>query len=237
MTRHVAKIGRSVIVYDDAIVSQISEDLFEPANWPDAGTVPGYSGGRGATLLIDHEGDNWVLRHYHRGGVVGQFLTDQFLWLGPGRSRPCIEWDLLAELQKRQLPAPVPVAARYVRHGLYYTADLITRRLPDVVPLSRRMEAGPLAQDIWHAVGHCVSLFHRSNVYHADLSAHNLQISGDDRIWLLDFDRGRIMRGGGKWQQDNLNRLRRSFRKISQDGRITFSDQEWRWLIEAYKAK
>lgn len=237
MTRRVAKIGRSVIVYDDAIVSQISEALFEAVNWPDADTVPGYSGGRGATLFINHEGDHWVLRHYHRGGVVGQFLTDQFLWLGPAQSRPCIEWDLLAELQKQQLPAPVPIAARYVQHGPYYTADLITRRLPDVVPLSQRMEAASLAQNIWQAIGHCVGLFHRSNIYHADLSAHNLQISGDDRIWLLDFDRGRIMRSGGKWQQDNLDRLQRSFRKISQDGRIAFSDQEWGWLIEAYESK
>jgi hypothetical protein len=45
------------------------------------------------------------------------------------------------------------------------------------------------------------------------------------------------MRSGGKWRQDNLDRLRRSFRKISQDSRIVFSDQEWRWLIEAYEAK
>lgn len=237
MTRRVAKFGRSVIVYDDAIVSQISEALFEPSNWPDADTVPGCAGGRGATLFIDYQNDHWVLRHYHRGGAVGKFLTDQFLWLGPGRSRPCIEWDLLAELQNLRLPAPAPVAARYVRHGLYYTADLITRRLPDVMPLSRRMEAAPLGQDVWHAVGHCVSSFHRSNVYHADLSAHNLQIDGDDRIWLLDFDRGRIMRGGGQWQRDNLERLQRSFRKINQNGSVTFSDQEWRWLIQGYESK
>jgi 3-deoxy-D-manno-octulosonic acid kinase len=236
MTRCVAKLGRSVIVYDDAIISQIKEDLFEPSNWPDADIVPGYSGGRGTTLFINHEGDDWVLRHYHRGGAVGKFLTDQFLWLGPDQSRPCIEWDLLAELHNLQLPAPVPVAARYVRHGLCYTADLITRRLPDVVPLSRRMEAAPLTKDIWRAVGHCVGLFHRSNIYHADLNAHNLQISGDNHLWLLDFDRGRIMRGGGKWQQDNLDRLQRSFRKISQNGSVTFSDQEWRWLIQGYES-
>ena len=237
MTRRVAKLGRSVIVYDDTIISQINADLFEPVNWPNAEIVPGYSGGRGATLFIDHEGDDWVLRHYHRGGMVGRFLRDQYLWLGPGQSRPCIEWDLLAELQKRGLPAPVPVAARYVRYGLYYTADLITRRLPDVVPLSRRMKTAPLKQDVWRAVGSCIRLFHDSNINHVDLNAHNLQIGHDDRIWLLDFDRGRIMRRGGKWQQENLNRLRRSFRKISQDGRVAFSDQEWRWLTEAYESE
>jgi len=237
MTRRVAKLGRSVIVYDDAIVSQISEDLFAPPNWPNAEIVPGYSGGRGATLFINHEGDDWVLRHYHRGGVVGRFLQDQYLWLGPGRSRPCIEWDLLAELQKRQLPAPTPVAARYVRRGIYYTADLITRRLPDVVPLSRRMQSTTLTKDVWHAVGSCIRLFHESKINHADLNAHNLQIGGNDRIWLLDFDRGRIMRSAGRWQQENLERLRRSFDKISRSGEVAFSDREWRWLIEAYEAK
>jgi len=237
MTRRVAKLGRSVIVYDDAIVSQISEDIFEPRRWPNADIVPGDSGGRGATLFINHSGDDWVLRHYHRGGVIGRILQDQYLWLGPGQSRPCIEWDLLAELQKLELPAPVPVAARYVRHGFYYTADLITRRLPDVVPLSRRMQTNTLTKAIWQAVGSCIRLFHQSNVYHADLNAHNLQIGRDNRIWLLDFDRGRIMRGGGKWQQENLDRLQRSFDKISRDGRVEFSDQEWRWLIAAYESE
>ena len=237
MTRRVAKLGKSVIVYDDAIVSQFGEELFEPPSWPNADVVPGDSGGRGTTLFINHAGDDWVLRHYHRGGMMSRFLQDQYLWLGQGQSRPCTEWNLLAELQARKLPAPVPVAARYIRHGLYYTADLITRRLPNVVPLSTRLKSAPLAKDAWHAVGACIHLFHSSKIYHADLNAHNIQLSGDNRIWLLDFDRGRIMHSAGRWQQDNLDRLRRSLEKISRAGDVEFSDREWNWLIDAYESE
>ena len=135
--------------------------MFEPATWPGAPVAPGYSGGRGATLFIERGGQRWVLRHYHRGGTIGRVLDDQFLWLGEERTRCFREWRLLAHLQDLGLPAPRPVAARYRRRGLTYTADLLTVLIPDVEPLSTRLARGPVAPDVWAAVGRCISDFHR----------------------------------------------------------------------------
>lgn len=207
--------------------------MFEPAYWSESYTVPGYSGGRGATLLVQHEDMDWVLRHYHRGGFVGRFLADQFIWLGKHATRPFREWDLLYEMSQQGLPAPAPVAARYVRSGAWYTADLITVRLPDVVPFSNRLSEAGVEPQVWTDVGRCIGRFHAAGYFHADLSTHNLQIDTANRIYLLDWDRGG-KRPDGNWRQRNLDRLHRSCVKISRDG-LKFQADDWQALQAGYR--
>ncbi|MEO7386335.1 MAG: 3-deoxy-D-manno-octulosonic acid kinase [Gammaproteobacteria bacterium] len=234
MPRRIARQDGNGILYEDTLVSHAGPALFEASTWPGSPAAPGYSGGRGATLFIESGAQQWVLRHFHRGGTIGRILDDQFLWLGEDHTRSFREWQLLARLQTLGLPAPRPVAARYRRRGLVYTADLITVLIPDVEPLSTRLGRGPVPPEVWSAVGRCVAEFHRAAVFHADLTAHNLQIDTADRIFLLDFDRGRIRTDGSHWRQSNLARLQRSLAKISQDGAIQFSPREWRWLLDGY---
>jgi 3-deoxy-D-manno-octulosonic acid kinase len=236
LTRQVIKTNGSVIVYDDSLVSQMTEDLFQLENWANPEIVPGYSGGRGTTLFVSHEGQDWALRHYHRGGVVGRFLRDQFIWLGETRTRPFLEWDLLAKIQQDDLPAPAPVAARYVRTGPWYTADLITLRLPGVIPFSNRLQQGPVSAEVWQKVGRCIGQFHVAGYFHADLSTHNLQIDADDNVFLLDFDRGAKL-PDGSWRERNLARLLRSCHKITEDGSISFSTADWDELMQGYKVE
>lgn len=235
MQRRIATQDGNGILYEDTLVSHAEPALFEAATWAGSPVAPGYSGGRGATLLIEHEGQHWVLRHFHRGGTVGRFLEDRFLWLGAERTRCFREWHLLARLQELGLPAPRPVAARYRRRGLSYTADLLTVRIPDVEPLSTRLGKGPMRADTWAAVGACLGSFHRVGVFHADLTAHNLQIDSSDRIFLLDFDRGRIRGDASNWRAANLARLHRSLTKISQNGGACFTPREWQWLLDGYE--
>ncbi len=235
--RRTERIGQSLILYDASRISQISQALFEASHWPDAPAAPGYSGGRGATLFVRHEDQDWVLRHYHRGGLVGRYLNDRFLWTGLRRSRPYREFLLLEELVRKQLPVPEPVAARAVRHGLVYSADLITQKIPDVVPLSTRLAQQSLGEDVWRSVGQLIGEFHNHDVFHADLTAHNLQIDGADKIFLLDFDRGRIMRGPGAWQENNMRRLQRSLNKISATENISLPSGSWDVLVDAYRER
>jgi 3-deoxy-D-manno-octulosonic acid kinase len=235
LPRRIAKQDGSGILYEDTLVSHVDPRLFEASTWADAPVAPGYSGGRGATRFIEHDGQHWVLRHYHRGGLVGRVIADQFPWWGAERTRCFREWHLLAHLLELGLPAPRPVAARYRRRGLLYTADLITVCIPDVEPLSTRLGKGPLSSAVWAAVGACIAAFHRERIFHPDLTAHNLQIDAADRIYLLDFDRGRIRAARGRWCNANLARLHRSLVKISRDGAIRFTPREWRWLVAGYE--
>ena len=127
------------------------------------------------------------------------------------------------------------MAARYERHGLFYCADLITAELPTRRTLTHALSAAPLDTATWRAVGACVGRLHARGVHHADLNAHNLLLGDDGKVYVLDFDRGRI-RPRGAWEQSVLERLQRSLRKVTAAmpaGR--FDDEAWQALLQGLK--
>jgi 3-deoxy-D-manno-octulosonic acid kinase len=192
-------------------------------------------GGRGTVVFVRWADQEWALRHYRRGGLVGKFLDDQYLWSGADRTRSFREWRLLTKLHNMGLPVPRPVAAIFCRCGAAaYTADLITTRIPGAEPLSRRLQRGPLGEAAWIRVGRCVRQFHDAGVFHADLTAHNLLIDTNDEPWLLDFDRGQL-RHPGRWRRANLERFLRSLRKVDREvAGIHVTRRDWDVLVTAY---
>jgi 3-deoxy-D-manno-octulosonic acid kinase len=231
MVRRVETTGDGAILYDDALLGHPDPALFDPAHWPD---VPRATRGRGAALFIRHAGEHWVLRHYRRGGLVGRLLDDQLAWLGAARTRAFREWSLLAELVALGLPVPRPVAARYRRRGLVYTADLITVRLPGVRSLAERLADDEAGEATWYAVGACIRRFHELGVWHADLNAHNVQVDESGQVWLLDFDRCRRRRLAVGWRRRNLARLQRSLARLREREGLGFTGQHWQWLLAGY---
>jgi len=174
-------------------------------------------GGRGSVSFITLGPRELVLRRYLRGGWAARISRDRYLWLGERRTRPFREFRLLAELLRRGLPVPRPVAARYLRRHLTYGGELVTERLPDAVPLAERWQAGAMREQDWADVGRCIRRFHDAGAQHADLNANNVMLDGRGGVWLLDFDRGRL-REPGAWRQGPLARLARSLRKLSPPG-------------------
>ena len=130
---------------------------------------------------------------------------------------------------------PRPVAARYLRHGPAYTADLITGRIPDAAPLSARLARAPLPPATWRRIGRCLRRFHDAGVWHADLNAHNVLLDAADAPWLLDFDRGRL-RPAGRWRRRTLERFLRSLRKIAaaRPG-LHVGAGDWEAMLEGYR--
>ncbi len=236
MVERVAERAGSFMLYEDSLPDQPDPAWFERSSWPAAAVAPGYSGGRGKTLFIRCAGTDCVLRHYYRGGQMARIARDGFLWLGESRVRSFREWRLLARMHAAGLPVPWPFAARYVRRGLVYEADLITVQIPDVVPLSTRLTAVAVGTELFNRVGHCVGRFHAAGFDHADLNAHNLQVSSRDEIFLLDFDRGRHHEQPGSWQASNLARLERSFAKVSGEGAWRFTPGHWQALLAGHRA-
>lgn len=234
MSERVERIGNSVIVYDDALVGQMSERVFVARESDDAQSE--HATGRGRVLPVTIAGRDCMLRHYYRGGLVRHFSRDSFVWTGQDATRSFHEYRLLAALRVSGLPVPAPVAARYVRGGALYTADLITETLPNVEPLSAVLDRAALSSERWHEIGTLVGRFHRSNVFHADLNAHNIQVGSDGDLFLLDFDRGRMMPGPGAWSERNLQRLRRSLRKINRIDGAHFAESDWEPLLQGYRA-
>lgn len=235
LARQIIESEISVIVYDDTQVSHIKPAMFDAIYWRDKASSAGQQGGRGSILFVTHEGSEWAIRHFYRGGLIGRLLTDQYLWSGQEQTRSFQEWHLLKRLQQEGLPAPVPVAARYQRQGLFYTADLITHKLPGVESLAGRYLAGQLDVPEWRSTGECIAAFHSKGFCHADLNAWNIQLGSDGRVWILDWDRGRRLHPGN-WRQTNLQRLRRSLDKIAAEHNAPLSEHAWEALLEGYRS-
>jgi 3-deoxy-D-manno-octulosonic acid kinase len=231
------RIARAAMLYDASRMDQPGFDAFERGYWRERGALEEVAGGRGTVAFVRDAGRRWVLRHYRRGGLVARFLDDTYFYTGPARTRAHAEFRLLRRLREWNLPVPAPVAARYVRAGLVYRADLITEELPTRLTLARALETGPLEPATWRAVGRCIARLHARGVQHADLHAHNLLLGADGEVYVLDFDRGRI-RERGAWEGRVLDRLRRSLDKVTRNlpaGR--FGDAEWRLLQEGAAGK
>lgn len=236
MTETVETTATGAILYDRTIINQISDARFAPGGWPHAEPVGDNlgSGGRGTTFFVGNVPRQFVLRHYRRGGIPGKLVRHHYVWTGPDDTRPFREWRMLAKMAEHGLRVPRPAAARYVRRGPVYTADIITVRIPDVRPLSRVIAERPRDSGYWNGVGAGIFEFHAAGVYHADMNAYNLQLDGLDRLWMLDFDKGRL-REPGPWQQETLKRLHRSLRKLcALNPGLYFGRGEWEALLAGY---
>ena len=201
------------ILVDAGLATQVGPEWFEPDWWSQQGLLQPVPGGRGGVGRLFTTSGDLVLRHYRRGGAVAGLLGDRYLWTGQTHCRSLAEFRLLDTMYRRSLPVPQPIAARYVRHGVGYTADLITRFLPGAKTLAEHILDEHYSLADFANIGRTLARFHVAGVYHADLNAHNILYSGV-RVYLIDFDRGRMRSPAEPWQRANLARLKRSLLKL-----------------------
>lgn len=222
------------IIYDAQLAGQISAAWFTPEYWAQQGHLQAVSAGRGEAWFIQAQHAQYVLRHYRRGGLMANLSADRYVWSGLLRTRAWREYLLLVELQHAGLPVPRPLAARVLRHGWLYTADLLTQRIPDSQPLSRILAERPLDNTLWQSLGKLIRAFHLRDVYHADLNAHNILLDSGNRLYLIDFDKSRIDQDTS-WHNQNLHRLYRSLLKLqSQQKNFHFSAADWQAFLTGY---
>jgi len=227
------------ILYDATACGGARPDAawFDAAHWAAHGRAESRTGGRGGVAFVETPAGACVLRHYHRGGLAARVSADKYFWTGAKRTRAFREFRLLDHLVETGLPVPAPVAARYARHGVNYTADLIVRRIPSVETLAERLARGVLDAALASRVGTTIARFHAAGACHADLNAHNILVDERDFVSLIDFDRGTLRKPALAWQQANLQRLRRSLIKLGAKKREPdFETTIWHPLLAAYHA-
>jgi len=225
------------MLFNPAVIATPDTHWFDPHYWLSQGKSRLTQGGRGNVLFIEDEKKQWVLRHYRRGGLVGKLIHDQYLWRGAEATRAFVELRLLNELRELQLPVPNPVAARYVRSGLGYRADLLTAAIPNARTFAQCLTGGRLSYEVWQAVGATLARFHAAGVHHADLNAGNILVDSQQRVWLLDFDRGRIHShvDDRSWVRMVMARLLRSLNKLRERKGLRFEMSEWKVLVRAHE--
>lgn len=205
-----AEAGRGAIVFDRSRLEQARPEWFDPVYWGEHASAVS-SGGRGAAWYIDAPFGDSVLRHYRRGGLAARVSRGGYVWQGEARVRSVLEFRLARELLSRGLAVPTPLAAWYVRSGMYYRAALLMEKLPDMRTFAD-LVAG--AEAPWEEAGRLIARAHRTGLDHADLNASNLLFDRDGNGWVIDLDRGLLRAAGIGWRYRNLERLKRSLLKL-----------------------
>ena len=209
------------------------DGVFEPPAVGSTALATGSGRGQAQRLMID--GQDVVLRHYRRGGLVARFNPDRYRLTAARDSRAMREYSLLRWMSACGLPVPVPVAARQKVDGRSYTADIIVAMIPGSHNLVQCLVSAPLKLHQWHAVGRAIRQLHDAHVFHSDLNAHNLLLDEGGQAWIVDFDKCE-RREGEAWKMLNLQRLQRSLRKESVRLPVfQWQESEWAILLDGYE--
>lgn len=179
-----------------------------------------------------------VLRHFYRGGLIGKILNDQFVYTGAKNSRSAKEMKILTLLQQHKVNVPAPIAARIVKSGIIYTADIITQAISSQ-ELHELLLCHAVENDVWFNVGQQIRAMHNAQVCHYDINVKNVLLSKSNtdmkQVYLIDFDKC-LVRAGEHWKPSNLQRFLRSIQKQqSLFPHYNFSEDNWQALLKGYQ--
>ena len=222
----------SVIWQAPGVFAHLEPRMFDPVWLRKSGALTGSSIGRHEAHFLRLDGRDMVLRHYHRGGLIGRINKDLFLRQPVGKSRAMREFHLLQWMHDQGLPVPLPYACRFVPSGLFYRTDLMMERIMDTRTLAEALRAAPLPQQTWHRIGAVVARLHGLGVDHTDLNCRNILLDAAGQVWLIDFDKCH-RRAAGNWTGGNLLRLKRSLEKERRNWpSLHYGDADW-WAFQS----
>ncbi|MGR2667504.1 3-deoxy-D-manno-octulosonic acid kinase [Vibrio campbellii] len=219
--------------YDECLVTEPIESLFEINYWRSCNAIVGNASGRGTTWFIKLQSTIAALRHYHRGGLFGKIVRDQYLFLGLERTRSYAEFVLLQKLRSAGVNVPRPIAAKVEQIGLLYRADLLSEKIPEASDLVDKLQVERLSTDDYQKIGIEIRKMHDVGVNHTDLNIHNILLNSEGKVWIIDFDKCK-QQSGNQWKERNLNRLLRSFRKELGKRKIHWSEDDFESLMLGY---
>lgn len=231
-----SKLAR--VIYDDEFVGADCEKLFN-REWLRANSACAQVE-RGKAVMFEYKGVELVFKQYHRGGLAGRLVEKSYLYSRLANTRVWREFNMLRSMRKLGLPVPRPVAARCVSvPPLAYRGALITERVPDSENLTEILCSKPVDNALWAKLGGLIALFHQHNIYHPDLNASNILLTGSGDLYLIDFDKGTIRNTPSRQEAEaNLSRFRRSLDKLM--GRhpvFHFNESNWTALEQGYREK
>lgn len=225
-----------MIWFDSERFNAVTDSWFSGYYWQQRGQLTGQSKGRGTTYFFVHQGNEYVLRHYIRGGVIGKFIHDSYWYGGLSRTRVWQELQFLLQLDELGLPVPKPAAARVSKRLFCYRGDIILHKIPAANDVHQLLCRAPLSQCDWQNIGKTIRQFHNMQVFHHDLNIHNIMLDSNQKVWLIDFDKCGLKRGES-WKQKNLDRL---FRSLNKEQTTTatyyFKLEDWQHLLLGYQS-
>lgn len=229
------KFDNQQIWFDESVISkEQAKFAFDVSYWQKQGRVVGSATGRGTTWFVELDSIQAALRHYRRGGLLGKLVEDSYVYLGSKNSRSYQELELLRKLRDAGVNVPRPIAARSVKKGFTYHADLLSERILNAKDLATILRDKPLSEAMYQKVGQEIAKMHNTNVNHTDLNIHNILIDDQETVWIIDFDKC-CQKKDGDWKQNNLDRLKRSFMKELNKYQIHWKESDFDELVKYYK--
>ena len=222
-----------MIWYDDQWVQEPLDKLFDPTYWQEQQRVIGSAQGRGTTWFVQMAALPAALRHYRRGGLFGKLVSDHYWFQGWAKTRSGAEFQLLHHLREQGVNVPRPIAARAVRKGLVYQADILSEKIANARDLVGILQQQSLSVALYQKIGQQIAQLHRAQVNHTDLNIHNILLDDQETVWIIDFDKCAIQEGDS-WKEENLARLLRSFKKEQSRANIHWQESEWQSLLAGY---
>ena len=172
-------------------------------------------GGR-KSVLIDEIDDigSVAVKYYHRGGFIRYFIKKRYLkW---GKTRGQKEYELLQKVRRLGINAPEPIAFAY-RGCLFYQSWLVTKEIKQHQTLAKlSLSNEKRTRFVMGNVIEQISTLIKNNILHVDLHPGNVIIDNQDRIYILDFDKGSIFLGNKKTLKNRY--IRRWNRAVKKHG-------------------
>lgn len=221
------------IWYDENLLSANLDACFDIAFWQQQECVLGKAKGRGITWFVQTPSLSAALRHYCRGGLIGKLVKESYLFTGFANTRPAREFALLAYLHQQGIAVPRPIAARALRKGLIYRADILVEKIEGARSLVDILKTERLTLQHYQQIGQLIAQLHAAQVCHTDLNIHNILRDNNGKFWLIDFDNC-AKKTGNHWQRVNLKRLLRSFHKERKRADILWQQSDWQALVAGY---
>ncbi|WP_420378229.1 3-deoxy-D-manno-octulosonic acid kinase [Vibrio scophthalmi] len=229
------KLPKQQLWFDDKFFDDIHPYYFEASYWQNKDKVVGSALGRGTTWFVNVGSTHAALRHYRRGGLLGKIVRDQYLFRGWELTRSHQELRVLERLKSAGVNVPAPIAARAVKVGVTYRADILVERIPGARDLVSILKERPLPKEVYRHIGQMIAKMHTERVNHTDLNIHNILIDENAGIWLIDFDKCNVQKGSD-WMAHNLKRLKRSFYKEVKRFNILWSESDWQFILQGYQS-
>jgi 3-deoxy-D-manno-octulosonic acid kinase len=205
------KLTRDIFLVNNDYCPEFEPNMFDSYYWANKNLIFGTAKGRGVTYFVGNK-RKYVLRHYLRGGFIANFSKDSFFYQGKKSARSLQEFLVLELLRSRGMNVPVPVAARTHRSGIWWAKyDILVSYIENSSNLVNILKQRTLSSNEIAEIAKSVIQLAANGVYHSDLNIHNLLIDDQGRIWIIDFDKSKLIPNG--CVERMLERLHRSFAK------------------------
>jgi len=191
------------------------------------------AGGRVRHALVSTKGEEWVLKAYRRGGLLGRWNSERY-W---GSSRFLDELVVAAHAERSGVATAEVLALIVERAGLgSVRAWLVTRYLHGAKPLGDYFGT-PEQRAVFRAAGQVVRRMHLAGIDHHDLHLGNIMGSLEDgraQAYIVDWDRARVLSDGAWSPYGNLSRLWRSVLKGRRKDELAELSRPVRAFIRGY---